>query len=175
MATEHVIQKTPIVKQTNLRMTSMVRKTLKDQPVLRVRGVWDVEKGEANPIGQALSEIDAAIERQGLNLAGPPYWICPDGTDERGGWRWEAGVPVSQAGVGDGRVDAAVLPGGEVASIYYRGGFERAGEVNAYLRGEIEAAGLTPEGEVRWIGLTDPAEVSDPEDHYSELVWPVTV
>jgi hypothetical protein len=32
--------------------------------------------------------------------------------------RWEAGVPVDREGVPDGRVVPAVLPGGEVASIY---------------------------------------------------------
>lgn len=62
----------------------------------------------------------------------------------------------------------------EVASIFYDGSFERTEAVNDYLRGEIEAAGLKPVGLVRWIGLTDPARISDPEEHYSELVWPVS-
>lgn len=172
MPSEPVITKTPVGRQTNLRVTAMTRKTLTDQPVLRVRGVWE----RSNPIGPALSEIDAAIEAQDLNLAGPPYWLCGhlDEEDTSGPIPWEAGVPVDRVGVDVGRVEATVLPGGEVASIFYDGSFERSAAVEAYLRGQIEAAGLVAVGRVRWIGLTDPARVSDPEEHYSELVWPVT-
>lgn len=151
----------------------MIRKVLHDQPVLRIRGTWDMPGG-TNPIPAALGEIDTVIEHQGLNLAGPPYWICSNSVVDSGGWQWEAGVPVNQPGVDEGRVAATILPGGEVASIYYQGPFEQAEAVHAYFRGEIEAAGLQPDGEVRWIGLTDPARVSSPDEHYSELNWPVS-
>lgn len=158
-------------EQTDLRVTSMVRKTLRDQPVLRIQGVWT--QGEDNPITKALAEASASMQRQSLSLAGPPYWTCSEKASEQGTMRWEAGVPVDRMGSAEAEVQAALLPGGEVASIYYRGSFDRAGEVNLYLRGAIEAAGLKPEGDVRWIGLTDPAETPNPEDHYSELVWPL--
>lgn len=167
-------EQTPVVQPTQLRVTSMSRKVLQEQPVLRIRGTWDMQGDEPNPISPAIGEIDAVIERGSLNVAGPPYWICPDGIADNGAWRWEAGFPVGDPGTDDGRVEAAMLPGGEVASIYYAGRFERGPEVHAYLRAQIEAAGLQPEGEPRWIGLTDPAIISSPDEHYSELIWPVT-
>jgi len=171
MTLNHPIVTTPVFQQTHLAVTSMICKSLPDQPVLRVRGRWESE----NPIAAALREVTAAVERQALNLAGPPYWIVEqsESAGETASPFYEAGLPVQRLGTTVDRVEAAVLPGGEVASITYRGSFDRTEAVNAYLRSEIEAAGLRPVGMVRWIGLNDPAWVSDPEDWYSELVWPV--
>jgi effector-binding domain-containing protein len=69
------------------------------------------------------------------------------------------------------------VPGGEVASIYFQGNYMAPGReaaVNAYLLREIEAAGLRPAGNPRWVYLSAPEHTPDPENHYSEVVWPVT-
>lgn len=152
-------------EQSNLNVTSLVHKTLHDQPVLCVRGRPDEN------VADALEEAWQARQRQGLASAGPPYCFYSEAEG-----RWEAGVPVDREGVPEGRVIAAVLPGGEVASIYFAGNYcdpDKASAVMAYLRLQIEAAGLEPAGDLRWVYLTAPADTPDPEKHYSELHWPV--
>lgn len=166
------IGQTEPVGQDDLIVTAMVTKALHDQPVLRITGGLPCQDGE---VSAALAEADQARQRQGLAMAGPPYFTC--GPDEADAVRWEAGIPVGRPGVPDGRVESGVLPGGEVASIYFRGNYMAPGReaaVDDYLRREIEAAGLQPAGSPRWIYLTAPDRTPDPEDHYPEVVWPVT-
>lgn len=150
-------------EQSNLNVSSLVRKTLRDQPVLCVRG----RTGEN--VGEAIEESWQAQLRQGLATAGPPYTFFFEGG-------WEAGVPVDRAGAPEGKVVPGVLPGAEVASSYWTGNYMDMDKVNAviaYLRAQIEAAGLEPAGELRWIWLTAPKDTPDPERHYTELHWPV--
>ena len=147
-------------------VTAMVRKTLSDQPVLCVRSTR--EDGPA--AGEAIAEAAQVLENQGLLSAGPPYLTSV----ESGGW--EAGVPVDRAGVAEGRVVPGVLPGGEVASAYFAGNIydvEKVEAVVANLRSQIEAAGLEPAGPLRWVYLTAPELTQDPDNHYTELHWPV--
>jgi hypothetical protein len=151
-------------EQAKLNVTSLVRKTLRHQPVLCVRSTRTGDN-----VADALEEAWQARMRQGLGSAGPPYTFF-----FKGGW--EAGVPVDREGAPEGRVVPAVLPGGDVASIYFAGNYcdmDRVNAVVVYLRAQIETAGLEPAGEVRWIWLTAPKDTPDPEKHYSELHWPV--
>ena len=156
-------------QRTNPNVTSMVRKTLFDQPVLCVRSA----RTDADP-GRALFLANQAREHQELAQAGPPYWFCWE--TEGGQVQWEAGVPVNRAGTEEAPVETSVLPGGDVASVYFRGDYhdlDRAAAVLAHLRSEMAAASLEPKGEPRWVYLTDPASTPDPENHYTEVVWPV--
>ena len=58
-------------QQKNVNVTAIVRKTLRDQPVLCVRST----QTEIGVIGEALDEAWQAGERQGLASAGPPYTL----------------------------------------------------------------------------------------------------
>ena len=136
-------------QQKNVNVTAIVRKTLRDQPVLCVRST----QTEIGVIGEALDEVSQARERQGVDSAGPPYTLFLESAG------WEAGVPVDRAGAPEGRVIPAVLPGGEVASAYFSGNiweWENVEAVVANLRAQLEAAGLEPAGPLRWIWLSDP-------------------
>lgn len=154
-------------QQTNVNVTAIVRKTLSDQPVLCVRST----RTDGPAAGEAIGEAAQARVDQGLASAGPPYLTSV----ESGGW--EAGVPVDREGVPQGRVIPAVLPGGEVVSAYFAGNIydvEQVEAVIANLRTQIEAVGLEPAGPLRWIYLTAPELTPDPENHYTELHWPVS-
>lgn len=151
----------------NVNVTAIVRKTLADQPVLCVRST----QADEPAAGEAIAEAWQAREHQGLESAGPPYLTSA----EAGGW--EAGVPVATAGVAEGRVVPGVLAGGEVVSAYYAGDIYDGDKVEAViadLRMQIEAAGLVPAGPLRWIYLTAPEQTPDPDNHYTELHWPVS-
>lgn len=158
-------------QQANVNVTSIVRKTLSDQPVLCVRSTKADRSAETDwcAVGEAIGEAWQAHERQGLASAGPPYTLFLDSG-------WEAGVPVDRSGAPEGRVIPAVLPRGEVASAYFSGNFwdmEKFEAVIANLRTQIESAGLEPAGPLRWIWLTAPELTPDPDNHYTELHWPV--
>jgi effector-binding domain-containing protein len=163
-------------QQTNVNVTSIVRKTLSDQPVLCVRSTGP----DGPPVGEAIGESFQAMEHQGLASAGPPYTVFSEelspGHQQPEPDGYEAGVPVDRAGVPAGRVVPAVLPGGEVASAYFAGNWadiEKVEAVIANLRTQIEAAGLELAGPLRWIWLSDPTITPDPDNHYTELHWPV--
>lgn len=69
-----------------------------------------------------------------------------------------------------------MLPGGEVASIYFTGDYmdpAKGAAVQEYLREQMEAAGVGPAGPLRWVYQTAPALTPDPENHYTELHWPI--
>jgi effector-binding domain-containing protein len=162
-------------QQTNVNVTAIVRKTLSDQPVLCIRSTRTDEH-----VGEAIGQAAQALERQGLASAGPPYTVFGEelspGHEQLDPDGWEAGIPVDRAGIPEGRVIPAVLPGGEVASAYFTGNWadvKKLEAVIANLRTQIEAAGLEPSGALRWIWLSDPAVTPDPENHYTELHWPV--
>jgi hypothetical protein len=157
-------------QQAHVNVTAIVRKTLSDQPVLCVRST-QTEHTETDwcAVGEAIGEAWQALERQGLASAGPPYTRFHPGG-------WEAGVPVDRAGISEGRVVPAVLPGGDVASAYFAGNFwdtEKFEAVIANLRTHIKAAGIEPAGALRWTWLTAPELTPDPDNHYTELHWPV--
>lgn len=157
-----------------VNVTPMTRTTLADQPVLRVRWELPEEAAEEYPLAKHFGDVAAAIERQGLTQSGPPYCVCAE-TDEDGTVHGEAGIPVDRPGRSEGRVEAAILPGGEVGSTRYTGPSGTSGDGSAVVRhlwSEIVAAGLVPDGEPRWI-YHSPPDV-DPAEQVSELVWAVT-
>jgi AraC family transcriptional regulator len=153
-------------------VTAMVIETLRSQPVLRVRSAWTIEDCAGGAPGRDIAEVHAALVRQGLRQAGPPYCSYRD-FDERGLMHAESGIPVDRAGLTDGRVEPGVLPGGDVASVLYTGPYAGVGDAHRQLRSEMEAAGLTAVGEPRDVYVTSPDATPDPEDYVTEVVWPI--
>lgn len=176
------------------RLTSMVLQTLRDQPVMRIQIDLRQEDLKATGLGPdyelpgqdqprdwrtcmiwnhaRLSEIDPILERQDLLLAGPPYVLCSE-PDEEGAVQAELGLQVDRPGVTDGLVEPAVLPGGDVATMFYTGPADTVGVLYRQLWAEMMKAGLTPAGEPRELLMTDPRATPDPEDNWTQLIWPV--
>jgi DNA-binding transcriptional MerR regulator/effector-binding domain-containing protein len=176
------------------RLTSMVLQTLKDQPVMRIRMDLRQEDLRASGIGPdyelpgqdqprdwrtcviwkhaRLSEIDPVVEHQDLRLAGPPYVLCAQ-PDDDGALQAELGWQVDRAGVADGRVEPAVLPGSNVATMFYTGRADTVGVLYRQLWAEMTKAGLEPAGEPRELLMTNPQATPDPEDNWTQLIWPV--
>jgi DNA-binding transcriptional MerR regulator len=152
-------------------VTSMELKRCPEQPVMRILWTLPENPVEENPLAPMYKEIRAVAERQGLTVVGAPYCICYSDNSEDGMVRGEAGIPVAEAGVAEGRVEPAVLPGGDVASTHYTGPNSSSADGAAVTRelwSQIEAARLVAHGDPRWIYETPP------EDQVTELVWSVT-
>ena len=110
---------------------------------------------------------------EGLLRAGPPYLTHPHPHTGPDGYQWtESGIPVNRAGAGEGDVEAAVQPGGDVATALYFGPFSGVADAHRQLREQIEAAGLKPGAAPREVYHTSP-EDTDPDNHVTELVWPL--
>jgi effector-binding domain-containing protein len=149
-------------------MSAMVGKTLWDQPVLRIRK--PVRAEDCNP-SKDFDAVLTVLVSEGLLQAGPPYFTHPH--PDRDGVQWtESGIPVNRAGAGGDDVEAAVQPGGDVATAVYYGPFSGLADAHRQLRQQIEAAGLKPGPAAREVYHTAP-EDTDPANHVTELIWPL--
>lgn len=156
-------------------VTSLELKKCAAQPVMRIRWTLPEDPVEETPLSPMYKEIRAVIERQGLTMVGAPYCICYSDNSADGMVRGEAGIPVAETGVADGRVEPAVLPSGDVASTHYIGPTSSSADGAAVTRelwSQIEAAGLVAHGDPRWIYESAPDV--PPEDQVTELVWPIS-
>lgn len=150
-------------------VTALVLKTLRDQPVLRT--AKSVQRAEGT--GEVIDRVFQTLIAQGLMQAGPPYESRGEADDEGMSWV-EVGIPVNRDGISEGAVEAAVLPGGDVATALYAGPFRGLPAAHQQLRTEIDAGGLRTAGAPRVLYHTAPEE-TDPDNHLTELVWPVEV
>lgn len=172
-ATEDLIDEDIAMVTPTVDVTPMERKTLPDQPVMRIHWALPDDSTEEYPLGTCYEEISQVIARQGLTAAGAPYCLGYEDAED-GMSRGEAGIPVVTAGVADGRVEPGALPGGEVASILYTGPSGASADAAAVTRSlwlQIESAGLIAHGNPRWVYVSEPD--LPPEQHVSEFIWPI--
>jgi len=157
--------------QAVVNMLAMVRKTLTDQPVLRRWVAFPQETEEEMPLRRHFEEIHRSLMRQGLVQAGPPY-CAPGQPDEDGTVLCEAGISVDRMGDSEGGIEAALLRGGEVASMVVYHPREVKVDGKAVVRSlwtRMASDRLVPEGDARWIFHTRP----DEDEQMSEVVWPI--
>lgn len=151
-------------------LSTMVRKSLSTQPVLRVRR--QVAGEDFHP-GADLSTVERVMLSEGLLQAGPPYGQFEQ-PDAAGPHTVEFGIPTSDLGRGEGEVEAAEQPGGVAATAFYYGPFSGLRDAHRLLGEQIAAAGLTAAGSMREMYHTAPEE-TDPDHHVTELIWPLTL
>jgi effector-binding domain-containing protein len=152
--------------------TDVMRRSLREQPVLRIRGLWDPSNPDSGA-GAALGEVNAEVQRQGLTQAGSVYICVGEPTDD-GLIPGEAVIPVDRPAESRAAVEAVTLPATEAVSALYRDNIHlTAGKaVVQRLREYAEHNGLALEGEPRWIYHTSPDWNLEPNDHLIEVVWP---
>lgn len=119
-----------------------------------------------------LPEVYQAVGRFGAEPAGPPFcrYISFAGEEID----VEAGFPVNSAVHGqDLRMLSGTIGGCAAAYTVHRGPYSTMGDTYAALEHWIIEQGRVPRAG-RWSSyVTDPADVSDPEDWLTEIYWPV--
>jgi effector-binding domain-containing protein len=118
-----------------------------------------------------LPAIFGYLGAQGIKPASPPFARFHGG--KPGDWDMEAGVCVPAPIAGDGRVTAGELPEGRAVVAWHVGPFDGLPAAWMRLRDAAVAEGLESSGgpwEVYW---SDPAEVKDPSELRTELVYPI--
>jgi effector-binding domain-containing protein len=143
--------------------------TRAEQPYAAVRAQVTMETlgTVVPPLNQ---EVFAWLGERGIAPAGAPFWKY-DVIDMAGKLEVEAGVPVTAAVAGDGRVISGVLPAGRYATVVHVGHpselSEATGALLDWAAGQDLTWDMSPgeDGE-RWgsrleIYLTDPREEPD--------------
>ena len=86
----------------------------------------------------------------------------------------EAGVPISKAIPGAGRVSVYELPGmAEAACTIYKGPYENIGEAYSAIISWVESNGYQITGPDRELYLTSPTDTTDPNQYVTEIQFPV--
>jgi effector-binding domain-containing protein len=120
---------------------------------------------------RSFSRLAPAIADQGVAIAGPAFALyhgSPAATADL-----EVGFATDRPVRPDGDVRAGTLPGGTVARLVHRGGYDRLPESWGRLRAWIEARGLTPGHDTWEVYVTEPSPDMDPADLRTELYWPL--
>lgn len=151
----------------------VVHRSLREQPVLRSRGLWN-PTDPASGAGAAFREVSGEVDRQGLMRAGAVY-VCLGERTADGLVPGEAVVPVDRPGESTNAVEALTLPATKALSVVYCDDIHltAGAEVKQHLRQYAVQKGLMLDGEPRWIYYTSPDWNLDPSDHLIEILWPV--
>lgn len=153
-------------------VTAVMRRRLRDQPVLRLRELWNPQDPDSGA-GQALARLFAEATRQRLAIAGTAYIRMAPATAD-GQIPGEAALPVERPGTDAGEIEAVTVPGTPAISTLYRDTIhlEAGAAVVRLLQNYADAKGLTLDGEPRWIYHTDPDWNLEPDDQLIEVLWP---
>ncbi len=151
-------------------MPEVTEKQIEAQPAAVIR-----TKARQPELGPVMDELFAAvlafIQASGAQPAGPPFCrYLSIGSEE---WEIECGMPVTEPVTGEGRVEAAELPGGAVLSTMHVGPYETLGQSWDALDRWVKKEGKIPGGAAWELYVTDPAVVTDPAECRTELVMPL--
>ncbi len=119
-----------------------------------------------------IAEVHAYVQELGLGFHGPPICVCPfpneDGTlDTQIGW------PVAEDVPGRGRIEPTTLPATRALVMKHVGPYTALGKSYRLMSEVMEENGLTPTDAPREIYVTDPEEVSDPNEYETVIMWPI--
>jgi effector-binding domain-containing protein len=137
---------------------------------IRGRATW-AELGTF--IGDAMKEIFEVAGEQGVRFAGPAFAIYHWAEAEEAEVDLEVGMPVAEPVEPAGRVAAAVIPGGLVATTLHAGRYEDVGPAYRALGEWIQEHGHEMTGPCREVYIVDPGQVQDPGALRTEIVWPI--
>jgi DNA-binding transcriptional MerR regulator len=148
-------------------------------------GIQDLEEGRALVIREHvpqdelsvvipkdIAEVHGYVRELGLGFHGPPICVCPfpneDGTQDA-----EIGWPVATDVPGRGRIELKTLPATRALVMKHVGPYTALGNSYRLMSEVMEENGITPTGAPREVYVTDPEEVSDPNEYETLIVWPV--
>jgi len=116
--------------------------------------------------------VGGQLRAAGTRSAGPPFCRCPF-ADADGMLTTEIGWPVGHDVVVETPVELTTYIGGRALVCKHIGPYDELGRSYRLLSEVIESNDLVPVGDpVEWY-LTDPKEVSDPNDYVTVIEWPI--
>jgi effector-binding domain-containing protein len=121
-------------------------------------------------MGEAFTTLMTHAQATGAEIIGPPFSLYPEVPQEEVLFR--VALPVAQGAVSGDGVTLEDLPGGEAATLLYRGPYDAMGQSWERLLEWVGASGRQPGGAMREIYLNDP-EAVPPADLLTQLVVPL--
>jgi effector-binding domain-containing protein len=142
------------------------------QPAASIRGraAW-AELGSFVPA--AIMEIFQVARDQGARPAGPAYAIYYSAEGTESEVDLEVGLPVDERIEPAGRVVAAIVPGGLVATTVHAGRYEDVGPAYRALGTWVQEHGHETAGPPREVYVVGPDQVREPGALRTEIVWPI--
>lgn len=119
-----------------------------------------------------IAEVHGYLEELGLGFQGPPFCAC-SAPGEDGLMDAEVGWPVASSVAGRGRIEAATLPATRALAMMHVGPFDALPQAYELLSRVLNENGLTPTGKPREVYLSNPEEVTDPNDYETLILWPI--
>jgi AraC family transcriptional regulator len=150
---------------------TITRREQAPQPALFIRR--QTAAGDlAATLGEILPAVFAFAQQRGVPFAGPPFTRYVE--VGRGLLTVEGGMPVAVPAAGEGEIVAGELPGGPAITAVHVGPYERLQETHAAIERWMAEHGVAAAGAPWETYLTDPAEVPDPAEWRTEVVYPAT-
>jgi len=144
------------------------------QLVLGVR-----KRGKYEIIPTMIAQVCRFAVEQGLEIVGPPTFVCHETSaeaaeraNEEGTADVEIAVPVDHKIDGTDEIRCYELPGGTTARIVHQGPYEECTPTYERLFAWIGAEGKRIAGPIREVYLNDPREVA-PEEILTEIYAPI--
>jgi effector-binding domain-containing protein len=148
-------------------------KQLPAQPVAATRATTTLREITA-AIGRGMAAVEAELERQGIEPAGPPLVVyhAEQVLDTDTSAPIEICWPVAARFEGTGEVYGTELAAGPAAVTVHRGPYAEIGPAYHTVSGWIADHGHELAGGPREVYLNDPAKVSE-ADLLTEVQWPI--
>lgn len=149
------------------------RVDLAPTPVLYIQSRVD-RNAVAETLGQSLPAVYGHVMASGLAMAGPPFVRY---TDQSPAFiTLEAGIPLVEtppAPPADSGIEAGELPGGPAASTIHVGPYDTIPAAHEALDRWMADNDALPGGHPWEVYLTDPAEVPEPAEWQTQVIWPL--
>jgi DNA-binding transcriptional MerR regulator len=163
--------KEPLVAEKEMVRFEIGIQDLEEVKVLMIHErVQQDEMWEVVP--KDIAEVHAYVQELGLGFHGPPICVCPF-PDEDGTLAAAIGWPVPRDVPGKGRIEFETLPATRALVMKHIGPFSALGNSYRLMSEVMDENGITPTGAPREVYITDPKEVSDPNQYETLIVWPV--
>jgi effector-binding domain-containing protein len=125
---------------------------------------------EAIPRG--IAEVHDYFQELGVTPTGPPMTIYP-APDDDGMFEIAVAWPVAEPVLERGPIHSWTLPSVRALRLRLTGPYERLSNGYRLLEETMADNGLEPAGDPREAYVTDPAEVTDPDEYVTEILWPI--
>ena len=122
-------------------------------------------------LSEILPEVWRYIRKNGIAPSGPPFTRYHGFENDR--VDIEGGLPVPKELPSEGRINAGLLPGGEVASTVHLGPYDKLPDAHDALHVWLEKNRKDSAGPQWEMYLTDPGLEPDPSKWKTELMWPI--